>query len=64
LNKLLLSSVSLDKQIIFYDITKNKKVSAIATPEALQSISFNCDGHTVAVGAINSGNVYIYDLRN
>ncbi|CDW91863.1 UNKNOWN [Stylonychia lemnae] len=64
LNKLLLSSVSLDKQIIFYDITKNKKVSAIVTPEPLQCISFNSDGHTVAVGAINSGNIHVYDLRN
>jgi len=64
LNKLLLSSVSLDRNIIFYDITKNKKVSGIMAPEPLQSICFNADGHTVAVGACNSGKIFIYDLRN
>lgn len=64
LNKLLLSSVSIDKGVNFYDITKAKKVSSIVAPEALQSIAFNCDGHTVAAGAVNSGKIYIYDLRN
>jgi WD40 repeat protein len=64
LNKLLLSSVSIDKCISFYDITKGKRVSSIVSPEALQSISFNCDGHTVAVGACNTGKIYLYDLRN
>jgi WD40 repeat protein len=64
LNKLLLSSVSIDKSISFYDITKGKRVSSIVTPESLQSISFNCDGHTVAVGACHSGKIYLYDLRN
>lgn len=64
LNKLLLSSTGLDKHIVFYDITKNKKVSGITAPEPIQSIAFNSDGHTVAVGACNSGNVYVYDLRN
>ena len=51
LNKLLLSSVSLDKHIMFYDIQQKKRVSTINTGIALQSISFNYDGHTVAVGA-------------
>ena len=64
LNKLLLCSVSLDKSINFYDINKYKKVSGLIAPEPLQSISFNCDGHTVAVGASNSGTVFVYDLRN
>jgi len=63
LNKLLLSSVSLDKSIIFYDITQKKKVSVIQTQYPLQSITFNHDGHTVAVGAQNSGHILVYDLR-
>lgn len=64
LNKLLLASVSIDKSINFYDIAKGKKVSGLVAPEALQCISFNSDGHTVAVGSMLSGNVYAYDLRN
>jgi protein NEDD1 len=64
LNKLLLASVSLDKSIIFYDIQKSKKVSGIVAPDPLQSIAFNSDGHTVAVGSLSNAKVYVYDLRN
>lgn len=39
-------------------------MSGLVAPESLQSISFNCDGHTVAVGSSNSGTIYVYDLRN
>jgi len=64
LNKQLLTSVGLDKKIHFYDITKGKKVSDIRTLDALSSVSFNLEGNTVAVGACNTGKIYVYDLRN
>ena len=64
LNKLLLTSVSLDKYIIFYDVAQKSKVSNIKTEFPLSCISFNVDGSTVAVGTKQSGIVMIYDLRN
>jgi len=63
LNKLLLCCVSSDATITFYDINEKKLVKQIQTGESLTSVAFCQDGHTIAVGARNSGNVMIYDLR-
>ena len=63
LNKLLLSSVGLDKNIVFYDTNDKIIVKRIKTDVPLQSVSFCSDGHTIAIGASNMGAVLIYDLR-
>ena len=63
LNKLLLASVGLDKNIIFYDIHDKIIVKRIRADFPFQSISFCTDGHTVAIGAANSGAILVYDLR-
>ena len=61
---MLMGSVGVDKQVIFYDIYKNKKVvETIKTEESLTSISFNKDGFTIAVGS-TEGNIFVMDLRN
>ena len=40
-NHMLMGSVGLDKQIVFYDIYKNKKVvQSIQTKESLSSVTF------------------------
>jgi len=60
---MLMGSVGLDKQIIFYDIFKNKRVvQSIKTKEPLSSISFSSDGYTIGVGSVE-GNILIMDLR-
>ncbi len=64
MNKLLMCSISLDKQLVFYDVQQKTKVQAIKTELPLNSLSFNTDGHTVAAGTANSGIVVVYDLRN
>lgn len=46
-----------------YDIKQNTKVSTIVTNYPLQSISFCADGQHIALGANNSGNLIVYDLR-
>ena len=63
LNKLLLCCVSPDATICFFDINEKKLVKQIQTGESLTSVAFCQDGHTIAVGTRNSGNVMIYDLR-
>jgi len=63
LNKLLLASVGLDKNIVFYDINDKIIVKRIRAEFPFQSVSFCADGHTIAVGASNSGAILIYDLR-
>ena len=63
LNKLLLASVGLDKNIVFYDINDKIIVKRIKTETPLQSVSFCTDGHTIAVGASNYGAILVYDLR-
>lgn len=63
LNKLLLASVGLDKNIVFYDINDKIIVKRIRGEFPFQSVSFCADGHTIAVGASNSGAILIYDLR-
>ena len=63
LNKLLLCSVGLDKNIVFYDINDKIIVKRIKTDLPLQSVAFCSDGHTIAIGASNMGAIMIYDLR-
>ena len=63
LNKLLLCSVGLDKNIVFYDINDKIIVKRIKTDVPLQSVSFCTDGHTIAIGASNMGAIMVYDLR-
>ena len=62
-NHMLMGSVGLDKQVVFYDIYKNKKiVQSIQTKESLTSVTFNSDGFTIGVGTME-GNLLIMDLR-
>ena len=63
LNKLLLASVGLDKNIVFYDTSDKIIVKRIRSEFPFQSVSFCTDGHTIAVGASNSGAILVYDLR-
>ena len=63
LNKLLLASAGLDKNIVFYDINEKIIVKRIRTDFAYQSVTFSTDGHTLAVGAIGMGMILVYDLR-
>lgn len=72
-NQCLLSSVSFDQNVNFYDIKTNRVVKSLKTDSPLTSLAFYQDGKTIAVGTlygkftgflINSlGNIYIYDLR-
>ena len=63
MNKLLLASVGLDKNIVFYDINDKIIVKRIRTDLSFQSVSFCTDGHTIAVGASQMGAILVYDLR-
>lgn len=63
LNKLLLCSIGLDKNVVFYDINDKVIVKRIKTETPLQSVSFCADGHTIAIGASNYGAILVYDLR-
>jgi WD40 repeat protein len=62
-NHLLLCSAGEDCKIKFYDIQEARIVKTINTDTPLTSLSFNGDGHTIAVGTI-LGPILIYDLRN
>ena len=63
LNKLLMASVGTDKNIVFYDTNDKIIVKRIRAEFPFQSVSFCTDGHTIAVGASNSGAILVYDLR-
>ena len=66
LNKLLMCSVGLDRQIIFYDIHDKLIVKKITAPFPIKSVNFSADGHTLAVGSSMNGmsqQCLIYDLR-
>jgi protein NEDD1 len=66
LNKLLMCTVGLDRQIIFYDIHEKLIVKKIVAPFPIQSVSFCSDGHTLAVGSQMNGQnqqCLVYDLR-
>ena len=63
LNKLLLASVGLDKNIVFYDTHDKIIVKRIRSEFPFASVAFCADGHTIAVGASNSGAILVYDLR-
>ena len=66
LNKLLMCSVGLDRQIIFYDIHEQLIVKKITAPFPIQSVNFSPDGHTLAVGSSMNGQnqqCIVYDLR-
>lgn len=63
MNKLLLCSIGLDKNVVFYDINDKVIVKRIKTETPLQSVSFCADGHTIAIGANNYGAILVYDLR-
>jgi WD40 repeat protein len=62
-NQILMVSVGLDCRIHFYDIETNRVVKSMNAGEALSSIGFCSDGHTIAVGSETSGAVLIYDLK-
>ena len=55
LNKLLMASVGLDRQIIFYDIHEKIVVKKIVAPFPIQCVNFCSDGHTLAVGSSMNG---------
>jgi len=55
LNKLLMCSVGLDRQIIFYDIHEKLIVKKIVAPFPIKSVNFSSDGHTLAVGSSMNG---------
>lgn len=66
LNKLLMCSVGLDRQIIFYDIHEKLVVKKIVAPFPIKSVNFSSDGHTLAVGSSMNGQnqqCLVYDLR-
>jgi WD40 repeat protein len=64
LNHMLMGSCGLDRQVVFYDVHKAKKiVESRVMDEQCTSISFNADGFTVAIGT-QEGNVLVLDLRN
>ena len=66
LNRLLMCSVGLDRQIIFYDIHEKIIVKRIMAPFPIASVSFCADGHTLAVGSSMNGQnmqCLVYDLR-
>lgn len=63
LNKLLLCSIGLDKNVVFYDINDKVIVKRIKTETPLRSVSFCSDGHTIAIGTNDYGAILIYDLR-
>jgi len=55
LNKLLMCSVGLDRQIIFYDTNEKIIVKKILAPFPLNCVHFANDGHTLAVGSSMNG---------
>ena len=61
---MLLSSVGLDKYICFFDIQEKKVVKKNLCPITLQSVSFCCDGFTLAVGGSSQKSILIYDVNN
>ena len=63
-NNLLLCSAGRDERIHFFDIVECKEVKQINTNQALSSISFCSDGHTIAVGTEIGARVLIYDLKD
>ncbi|KAK3102805.1 hypothetical protein FSP39_014046 [Pinctada imbricata] len=62
INDLLLTSVGLDKRIIFYDLKSMKPVNIKVTERPLTSLDVMSDGATIATGSIN-GKISVYDLR-
>jgi len=62
INKLLLASAGMDKQLLFYDCNDKKVIKSIDAEAALTGLSFFEDGVTVATGTVN-GSVLVYDLR-
>lgn len=64
LNKLLLCSVGVDRQICFYDMNEKVIVKKIKTETSLSKVAFCSDGHTIAIGSDQEdGLVLVYDLR-
>lgn len=55
LNKLLMCTVGLDRQIVFYDIHEKIIVKKIVAPFPLSCVHFAPDGHTLAVGSNMNG---------
>jgi len=62
-NHKLLCSAGFDQKVIFYDIPDKRIVNQFEHPAPLTSLSFHCDGHTVAAGTLY-GTVIVLDLRN
>ena len=63
-NNLLLCSSGLDGRLFFFDIVEGKQVKKIEVGAPLSTISFCADGHTIAVGTEQTGQVIIYDLKD
>lgn len=51
LNRILLSSVGVDRNVCFYDISQKVLVKKIQTDVPLSKIAFSSDGHTIALGS-------------
>jgi hypothetical protein len=58
----LLSSVSFDKRMLFYDLNTQRVVKQMQTDYPLTSFNFHSNGTTVVVGTMN-GHLLSYDLR-
>lgn len=63
LNKYLMCTVGIDKNIVFYDVNEGIIVKRIETDTPLQSVAFCTDGHTLAAGANGKGSILLFDLR-
>ncbi|XP_048585138.1 protein NEDD1 [Nematostella vectensis] len=62
-NEMLLTSVGLDKKIVFYDVQGKKPVKVITADGPLTAVDFLDDGVTLVVGTTR-GKVCVYDLRS
>jgi len=59
---MLLVSVGLDANIVFYDVVSNKVVKSMASADPLTSVDLLVDGSTLLVGS-SRGRVLVYDIR-
>eukprot|EP00741_Cyanophora_paradoxa_P009366 tig00000144_g9072.t1 len=62
LNAILLATVGLDSQILFYDLDNKKLIKNVQAEEALTAVAFTNDGSGLVVGTAR-GRVLLYDLR-
>ena len=62
-NQVLLSSCGLDGKIQFYDIVKQKEVQGFHVPSAATSMAYHQVDWTKCAVGLDTGEVYLYDLR-